>query len=1340
MEVADWLNIVLKGCHLLASPEQIIQLVPDVCVDAPPFWSIEGEKGEDVQHVVPVACTPALGQPVTDAVAEALRQGVREGEREDFAGLSPEDWATDPLAAALARLVIEANLVSRQASAIPFLEVSRLACGLLAGRAPRGTGKGAAGLAIERQLSRMSELEPHRQGKILADVAWSLSARCGAAWGLASQLDASLQPTRFYQAMMRSKLSFMLGPQQEGKPDTAMVMGALGLPGEPADVDIILDLTEKALLGIEKRIREGKASEADLNFNASTTPSFSVPLSEQRRARIGAHVPGVAATYLQRLADFTSAKELVASGLSKDKAKQLLDPQIARSLAANLRDLLKALQLWDLFSCLQQSLQAADAIGVTWWKKGPFRHVLVPRGDTGTTTTNVVAIRLTELRNAASQAAARNGEGLCPAGAEAQWRRVVRRAAERKAHCFETSTHAFFLLPTAHTAQDFSTHLLKALPSPLSLQLSPLGPDLDVSAGISLSIGIATGTIYGGTDGQRSTICGPAIDEALHMAGVGTPVSGDGDPAGIRHAQLTVGGLYSRGMVATPAFIEALREEHRSLGRPFRAPGETPIAGVHAPFEGYHVPAAQERADGSVCVLLPLHAQDDRTPVELLEMSSEEFQDFHQRDKGLDPAACQPSLGSMPESPPPPPVGESFQSPAPSQTAAADPFQDSFAEGEELPAFDLADQEDDEDEEYEFEIDTAATNFATDNFTLDEDQEEDDPFDDISEAVMDSEEGVLVLDEDPDEKAAPTDFASMAEEFTTQGEEESSEAAEEPIFDAFSVEPTESEQEEDPFALDWGDDQEAGSDPFGFDEGLDEPEEAATPSQDETSDFASPAPGEAQSEEPTTLGFLPPADMAIAEEEEDEAPLGYLPPAAEQAADQSRAPAPAAAPALAPHGAKLAPPAPPPASPPTAPKPAPPSTPQPTAAPIGDSAAPAPPAVHERPTPAPPAQSGTNPTLMPASRESLAAATPPKLEPAPRRVPPQMPASLLALIGEEEEEPAEQASFQFLGTSTTPTPSPEPAPAPRPPAPEPEPPAPEPAPEPPAPEPAPEPPAPELQPEPPAVEPDPFDFGQLDSPELDEEQVQPSDDPPGADFADFDDADINNEEPAGDFESLFADDEDEDESFDESYSSMLSYHDDEEDEEQDPFQQDVPDSGEEEDAEEDGAEQDEDDVDIWGDAPAAMEEPEPDVSAPDESLLQQEPPSQQEFPVQQDLPVEPEPPVQAAQPAAAAPAPAPSPPIPGVEALFAGYQVYLTESNAVLFGHRYGSHLLDAHEYPCGDDINEAYKRFLKDKIDERFVPRSDLSRPVPKGTSGQAMDMERLATAYQLLNSGGDS
>jgi len=102
---------------------------------------------------------------------------------------------------------------------------------------------------------------------------------------------------------------------------------------------------------------------------------------------------------------------------------------------------------------------------------------------------------------------------------------------------------------------------------------------------------------------------------------------------------------------------------------------------------------------------------------------------------------------------------------------------------------------------------------------------------------------------------------------------------------------------------------------------------------------------------------------------------------------------------------------------------------------------------------------------------------------------------------------------------------------------------------------------------------------------------------------------------------------------------------------------------------------------------------------------------------------------------AAAYAPAGMASLPDLEYLFQGYVVFSTSDGVVHFGRRYGQRLVDVHSYPCGGNLQTAYRSFLGDKVNEGFVPRPDLTQMVPADTTLEEVDLEEMGRAFHQLS-----
>ncbi|MCK6520468.1 hypothetical protein L6R49_03415, partial [Myxococcota bacterium] len=87
--------------------------------------------------------------------------------------------------------------------------------------------------------------------------------------------------------------------------------------------------------------------------------------------------------------------------------------------------------------------------------------------------------------------------------------------------------------------------------------------------------------------------------------------------------------------------------------------------------------------------------------------------------------------------------------------------------------------------------------------------------------------------------------------------------------------------------------------------------------------------------------------------------------------------------------------------------------------------------------------------------------------------------------------------------------------------------------------------------------------------------------------------------------------------------------------------------------------------------------------------------------------------------------------------LFAGYVTYRTSEGNVVFARPYGERLVDVHEYTVGGGVDEAYQSFLKDKISEGFMLRTDLVRARPAHGDLVELELDRVSRAMGKLGGG---
>ncbi|MES2643531.1 MAG: hypothetical protein V4850_28865 [Myxococcota bacterium] len=84
--------------------------------------------------------------------------------------------------------------------------------------------------------------------------------------------------------------------------------------------------------------------------------------------------------------------------------------------------------------------------------------------------------------------------------------------------------------------------------------------------------------------------------------------------------------------------------------------------------------------------------------------------------------------------------------------------------------------------------------------------------------------------------------------------------------------------------------------------------------------------------------------------------------------------------------------------------------------------------------------------------------------------------------------------------------------------------------------------------------------------------------------------------------------------------------------------------------------------------------------------------------------------------------------------LLKGYACFFDRKEAV-FGRPYGTRIVDRHVYPYRGDPDEVYSAFLRDKIQEGFVPLSERIGDLPRGVTVMPLDAEAMQRVWKELS-----
>ncbi len=155
----------------------------------------------------PSACAHLIRAPLGKLVGAQLA-AWKAGKPPDAVALSkPERLADDELVALVAELLAEAWRHDRRLTSGVMLEVARQTALLSSGRVDEW-GNSADMLGVARLASELSGMDTAARAEGYRAIVWAVSARLSAAWALAAQIDHTIAPTRFFQAMIANKLVF----------------------------------------------------------------------------------------------------------------------------------------------------------------------------------------------------------------------------------------------------------------------------------------------------------------------------------------------------------------------------------------------------------------------------------------------------------------------------------------------------------------------------------------------------------------------------------------------------------------------------------------------------------------------------------------------------------------------------------------------------------------------------------------------------------------------------------------------------------------------------------------------------------------------------------------------------------------------------------------------------------------------------------------------------------------------------------------------------------------------------------------------------------------------------
>lgn len=514
MDVLDFLKVVVPKCRLVTDSDDALSVAPDLGADLPPMTLLPLRDGPALG--LPVAFSNVLRAPLAERLVALLEPLARGQSGEGAEELSGAALARDPLVQTLAGLLIEASQTSPQACSLVLLELARQSSAIVDGDVEElRVVLPALAARLAPPLTRLLDFEIPARAAALQSVSRSLAARLSAAWSIAGQFDEGLAPSRLHQALVRSRLPFVIPREGLDLPgDLPLAAAALGSPAEPAALTGAFLAVRAALAALEIKGAAPNIAVAGLR-----------DLCRDRRDPLAlAFDPQVAAWALHGLASLTDNKALAQSGVPKELISALLKGQGASALAASYVEVCRGLRAWDLLTTIAAHVVPLTAQGGGWTStRGPLLGGgawawLSPRGDGGARNAFVVALRAERALHDAAVIGRESGSVAPVAALHTRWAGLSS-SVMRRGGVMSSGPGSIGRWVAAFLREDdatsFAEELQKVFQSPIRLSVHGLGPELTLPKEAAVQVRIAEGLVIAGWDGQSSALTGPAVLDAL---------------------------------------------------------------------------------------------------------------------------------------------------------------------------------------------------------------------------------------------------------------------------------------------------------------------------------------------------------------------------------------------------------------------------------------------------------------------------------------------------------------------------------------------------------------------------------------------------------------------------------------------------------------------------------------------------------------------------------------------------------------------------------------------------------------------------------------------------------
>jgi hypothetical protein len=603
MDGSDRLKGILARCRWVADEQGLLARVPELNDQALPVesWPI-GQTGE--QWVTPLTGIAHLA----GRVVETMEQSKTEDVSSFLFGPSSVVGA-DGLVSQLRGMLAHTSPV----------QVHRVAMGLahLSSRMLQNRGMGdwmepAVARRASTLVSTLAAMGPSERTIALTRISDAISARLSAA------LTMGGHPTHgIVRRLIANRLVWVMGHDDgQIEADLGLVAGVFGIGIDGTVVSMISGIAQCALEDSGGRQGGRKERPADIIAERLCKDSVGSPLFH----------PTAGPALVRLLPMLIDGRSLKGRISDHKRAARFLEPSAIRPVSGAWADFVEQLAAWDVLSAAIGGIQLVSRVDGSWrmdqttLKHGVHWSLRVPRADPKAHHA-VVACRFGALL----------GHG----GVQPDIRRAIhnRWTEMLPSNCVHSwcADHGIAAFTRTSDAIRFALGMNQQFVDADGMLPTSSDP-ISLVPGRRVPIGVSVGPVVGGTDGAMAWLDGPAVSEAIHLAGREPLERSKHDPLWIRRVSSGDWGLASSGVCCSRA---AATDAWNAWGSDVHRYGDgSDVAGIGTDFNVVPVDGWAKHVDGAA-LFISLGPNRGGPILEVLSMDLDALRDLHLRDSQL---------------------------------------------------------------------------------------------------------------------------------------------------------------------------------------------------------------------------------------------------------------------------------------------------------------------------------------------------------------------------------------------------------------------------------------------------------------------------------------------------------------------------------------------------------------------------------------------------------------------------------------------------------------------------------------------------------------------------------